>query len=123
MRSGSAGSALFVCALLFLGPLAPACKRKEHVAPAPVVDLPPEAPIPVAAPLANVVPPIASDHEAGVAKPTFAVGDKIKINWKGTCYPGVVLKVVAKDQYKIHYDGYEDSWDEVIGPSRILGRR
>ncbi len=35
----------------------------------------------------------------------------------------MITQLVAKDRYKIHYDGYGNEWDEVIGPNRILARR
>ncbi len=46
------------------------------------------------------------------------VGEKTKVEWKGSWYPATVLKVNG-DQCFIHYDGYGDSWDEWVGPSRI----
>ena len=47
------------------------------------------------------------------------VGDHLMVEWKGKYYPATVQQVVGKDQYFIHYDGYENSWDETVGPSRI----
>ncbi len=66
----------------------------------------------------------AAAKDAGSAKAdAFKVGDKLLVEWKGSSYPAVVTAVVAKDQYKIRYDGYGAEWDEVVGPSRIKGRR
>ena len=61
-------------------------------------------------------------RDAGPAA-QYTANQKIKINWKGSVYPGVITQVVGKDQYKIHYDGYGNEWDEVIGPNRIMGKR
>jgi hypothetical protein len=59
-------------------------------------------------------------------KPTasaYKVGDAVNVEWKGATYPATILSVPAANQYKIHYDGYASSWDEVVGPARIRGRR
>lgn len=48
----------------------------------------------------------------------YQVGDAVEVEWKGKWYPARVLKV-SKGTYFIHYDGYESSWDEWVGPKRI----
>lgn len=48
----------------------------------------------------------------------FAVGDPVKVKWKGTWYPASVLES-RNGRYKIHYDGYDSSWDEWVGGDRI----
>lgn len=52
----------------------------------------------------------------------FSAGDAVQVLWKGTWYPAQVLSVVGNGSYKIHYDGYGSSWDEVVGPGRIKAR-
>lgn len=48
----------------------------------------------------------------------LAVGAKVQVKWKGRWYPAVILEV--KDaKYKIHYEGYESSWDEWVTQARI----
>ena len=51
----------------------------------------------------------------------FAVGDAVEVKWKSSWYPASVLET-KNGKYKIHYDGYSDSWDEWVGPSRIRAR-
>lgn len=63
------------------------------------------------------------DASAVAATGVYVVGDKLNVEWKGVAYPATVIQVVAKDQYRIHYDGYDKKWDEVVGPSRIKGKR
>lgn len=46
-------------------------------------------------------------------------GDKIKINWKNSWYPGVVVDVLGPDAYRIHYDNFSDTWDETVPLSRL----
>ncbi|MBF0457278.1 MAG: hypothetical protein HQK99_05220 [Nitrospirae bacterium] len=49
-------------------------------------------------------------------------GDPVSVKWKGTWYPAHVLKAKG-DQTYIHYDGYDNSWDEWVGPDRIKSAR
>ena len=49
---------------------------------------------------------------------TYKKGDKVEIEYSGTWYPGSILE--TKDsQYKIHYDAYDNSWDEWVPVSRL----
>ena len=42
----------------------------------------------------------------------------VKVEWQGEWYPAVVLE--TKDgKYRIHYVGYDSSWDEWVGKDRI----
>lgn len=57
----------------------------------------------------------------GIASSVYAeckVGDKAQVLWKGTWYPATVKKVKGNECF-IHYDGYNKSWDEWVGPDRI----
>lgn len=47
----------------------------------------------------------------------FKEADPVQILWKGSWYPAHVLKTKG-DQLYIHYDGYDNSWDEWVGPDR-----
>lgn len=51
----------------------------------------------------------------------WSVGDRVMVSWKGQWYPARILDS-NRGQYKIHYDGYESSWDEWVGPSRMRAR-
>jgi hypothetical protein len=53
---------------------------------------------------------------------SFSSGDPVSVLWKGTWYPAKVLTVLGGGRYRIHYDGYDNSWDENVGPSRIRAR-
>ncbi len=48
---------------------------------------------------------------------TWNQGDAVQVLWKGTWYPSHVIGVNGS-QLKIHYDGYDNSWDEWVGPGR-----
>ena len=58
--------------------------------------------------------------EASICTP----GDKAEVRWKGRWYAATVLRSKGNSCY-IHYDGYNSSWDEWVGPERIqiLGAR
>jgi len=47
-----------------------------------------------------------------------APGDKAEVLWKGRWYPATVRRAKGNSCY-IHYDGYNNSWDEWVGPGRI----
>lgn len=49
---------------------------------------------------------------------SYEVGQKVEVEWHGTWYPAVVIEA-GQGQWKIHYDGYGDDWDEWVGPDRI----
>jgi len=59
---------------------------------------------------------------APVAASAFGNGDAANVLWKGTWYPAHVIGVLGGGRYRIHYDGYDSSWDENVGPSRIRAR-
>ena len=46
------------------------------------------------------------------------VGAHVRVEWKGSWYPAVILQV-QNGQFLVHYDGYESSWDEWVGPDRM----
>lgn len=45
-------------------------------------------------------------------------GDSVEVKWKETWYPAKVLRI-EKRGFFIHYQGYEDSWDEYVRKDRI----
>ena len=47
-----------------------------------------------------------------------APGSQAQVLWKGNWYPATVRKAKSNRCY-IHYDGYNNSWDEWVGPERI----
>ena len=49
---------------------------------------------------------------------SYPVGTAVQVNWKNKWWPAHVI-AVGKNSWKIHYDGYSNSWDEWVGPSRI----
>jgi len=66
-------------------------------------------------------PPVAAVQPA--PRGSFATGDEVEVEWKGSWYAASVMEIKAPGRYKIHYDGYDNSWDETVGPSRIRARK
>lgn len=62
------------------------------------------------------------DAGAAVVNP-YKVGDRVKVRWRNSVYPAVVLEVVARDRLKVHYEGLENAWDETVTLDRLVGRR
>ncbi len=102
-------------------PAAPEAKAAEASA-APVADSAPVAAAPAPAPEPSPAPapaPVpAKVVPAAAPGGAYVVGAKVQVNWKGSWYPAAIKG--AKDgKFKIHYDGYADSWDEWVGTDRL----
>ena len=63
----------------------------------------------------------AAQGASPASRASWKVGDRVKVSWKGSWYPASILDV-DDGKYRIHYDGYEDSWDEWVDALRIKGR-
>ncbi len=64
------------------------------------------------------------EGDPAAPQPTgFVVGDAVMVEWKGRWWPARVISLRnGTTPYKIHYDGYSNSWDEWIGDARIRKR-
>jgi hypothetical protein len=54
---------------------------------------------------------------------TYREGDEVMVEWEGKEYPALLLTATPDSKFKVHFDGYEDTWDEVVTKSRIKGFR
>ena len=52
----------------------------------------------------------------------YDVGDHVLVEWEGKDYPAMILDVPGPGKVKVHYDGYDEMWDEVVSRSRLKGR-
>ncbi len=86
-----------------------ACKKGEQLA-ASIQD----ASTPATTPTAS--------SSATAAATTFKVGDSVDVEWSGSWYESQILAVAPGPQYKIHYVGWSDSYDETVAPSRVRAR-
>lgn len=52
----------------------------------------------------------------------YDVGDHVLVEWEGQIYPAMITEVPGAGKVRVHYDGYDEMWDETIARSRIKGR-
>ena len=57
---------------------------------------------------------------AGCKRP-YNVGDGVLVEWEGKVYPAKIVAQVGPTKFKVHYDGYDAMWDEVVPKDRIRG--
>lgn len=57
--------------------------------------------------------------QAAAPAGAFVVGDPVSVKWKGKWWPASVIEIGRNGRWKIHYDGYDNSWDEWVGADRI----
>ena len=53
---------------------------------------------------------------------TYRTGDEVMVEWEGKDYPATILSADPA-KLKVHFDGYDDNWDEVVTKSRVKGFR
>ena len=54
-------------------------------------------------------------------KRQYSVGDHVYVEWEGQDYPAVIIAATSPTKYKVHYDGYDNVWDEIVVRDRIKG--
>ena len=52
----------------------------------------------------------------------YDVGDHVLVEWEGEVYPAMIIDIPGPGKVKVHYDGYDEMWDEVVARSRLKGR-
>jgi hypothetical protein len=60
---------------------------------------------------------------SAVAVSSYRVGDRVRVRWRGSIYAAIIVTVVSSDQYRVHYEGHESAWDEVVSLDRLVGPR
>jgi len=59
---------------------------------------------------------------AGCKRP-YRIGERVLVEWEeGKLYPAYVVDVRGTARYRVHFDGYDERWDEEVGVDRIRGR-
>ena len=98
-----------VCACLLAG----GCAPRSSVLAAPTLEVP----------VGRVVGsgPLTSATEEPGPDDGRSAGDLVEVEWKGSWWPAVLLERRAAG-WLIHYDAYDDAFDEVVGASRIRDR-
>jgi len=57
----------------------------------------------------------------GCSRP-YDLGDHVLVQWEGDIYPAMIIDVPGPGKVRVHYDGYDEMWDETIPRSRLKGR-
>jgi hypothetical protein len=55
-------------------------------------------------------------------KRAYDVGDHVLVEWEGKEYPAVIVEVPGPGKVKVHFDGFDEIWDEVVPRNRIKAR-
>jgi hypothetical protein len=63
--------------------------------------------------------PPATDPGLVTEETPLSEGDSVQIEWGGSWWPGKVLSVEEDGTVRIHYDGYDNSWDENVPRTRL----
>jgi hypothetical protein len=53
---------------------------------------------------------------------TFREGDKVQASWHGNFYPATITMVISDSLFRVHFDGYDDRFDENVEESRLKRR-
>ncbi len=54
-------------------------------------------------------------------KRRYDVGDKVLVEWEKNVYPAVILETQGTTKFKVHYEGYDALWDELVPRDRVKG--
>ncbi len=77
-------------------------------------------------PGANTAPPPAPPPAPAPPAPAtatkFAVGQAVLVLWGTEWWPGKILEAGPNSRYKVTYEGYDSSWDEVVPSARVRSR-
>ncbi len=49
------------------------------------------------------------------------IGDHVLVDWENNDYPAMVIEAPSPTKFKVHYDGYDTVWDEVVSKEKIRG--
>jgi hypothetical protein len=52
---------------------------------------------------------------------SYAVGDRVLVEWESNVYPAIIMDAPSPSRFKVHYEGYDTIWDEVVPKGRIRG--
>ncbi len=52
-------------------------------------------------------------------KPT--VGDHVYVTWSTHDYPAIIREAPTASKFKVHFDGYDDTWDQEVTKDRVKG--
>ncbi|REJ90053.1 MAG: hypothetical protein DWQ34_09635 [Planctomycetota bacterium] len=63
--------------------------------------------------------PVPSTERTVTAETPLLLDQIVQVNWNGAWYPAKVKRLEPTGAVHVHYRGWSDRWDEVVGRSRI----
>src|SRR5262245_34719561 len=64
---------------------------------------------------------LASALSLSACQRSYGVGDPVMVEWEKKNYPAIILEAPSPTKYKVHYEGYDTVWDEVVSRDRVKG--
>lgn len=52
----------------------------------------------------------------------YRVGEYVLVEWDGRDYPAYIVQRKDKTRYRVHFEGYDERWDEEVVIDKIKGR-
>jgi hypothetical protein len=71
--------------------------------------------------LARTVVLLISGLVLAACRRSNVVGDRVLVEWESNVYPAIIMDAPSPSRFKVHYEGYDTIWDEVVPASRIRG--
>lgn len=68
-------------------------------------------------------PALATSGESEVGGASWRSKEEVEVEWHGAWFQAVVLEKRGGNRWLVHYVGYGDDWDEIVGVERIRERR
>lgn len=65
---------------------------------------------------------ISSPSSEDPSAPSWSSKDEIEVEWRGRWWPATVMERRGGGRFLVHYTGYSDEWNEVVGVERIRER-
>ena len=59
---------------------------------------------------------------APACKNPYRVGEHVWVEWEGRDYPAYILEKKSATRFRVHYEGYDERWDEDVTLDRIKSR-
>lgn len=52
----------------------------------------------------------------------WSTTDEVEVEWRGRWWPAIVMERRGGSRFLVHYTGYGDEWNEVVGVERVRSR-
>lgn len=66
--------------------------------------------------------PVVVPGEAKRPTSAWSPRAEVDVEWQGSWWPATLLERRGPDRWLVHYDGWEQEWDEIVAEDRIRDR-